>query len=172
MTGDQLKTTLNHQVLALIEEHIHHLLKMMDFTNSQVNCVPTNTKDRQGASQLHLRIDITTAHDGRMLIGPHGSHLQALQHIIRSLIRRQWQNTPYLTVDINGYLASRERALFNVAEEAARKAGSTGRAIVLPPMDAAGRRTIHTSLATRPDIHTESLGDEPNRRVVIRPIFI
>ncbi len=158
-------TTINHQATALIEEHVRHLVSMMGFDQVKVNCsfLPP-------CQHLHIAIDAGPS--GRILIGTRGSHLAALQHVIRSLLRRQLKETLRITIDVNGYLAGRERTLLHLAEEAARKAGRTGQAIVLPPMVAAERRTIHTSLAARPNISTESLGEEPNRRVVVRPIFI
>jgi spoIIIJ-associated protein len=106
------------------------------------------------------------------LIGTHGVHLEALQHVCRILLRRDFQEPVRLTVDVNGYYASREQTLLHIAEEAARKAGRTGRAVVLPPMGAGERRTIHTTLAARQDVSTASLGEEPNRRVVVRPVFV
>lgn len=170
-------TTINHQATALIEEHVRHLVSMMGFDRAKVSCSFRDTKNSAAVTlplptRQHLHIAIDAGPSGRILIGTRGSHLAALQHIIHSLLRRQLKETPRITVDVNGYLAGRERTLLHLAEEAARKAGRTGQAIVLPPMIAAERRTIHTSLAARQDISTESLGEEPNRRVVVRPIFI
>lgn len=172
--------TINHQATALIEEHVRHLVSMMGFDQAKVSCSfhdIRNLKNSDAAipppsARQHLHIAIDAGPSGRILIGARGSHLAALQHIIRSLLRRQLKETLRITVDVNGYSAGRERTLLHLAEEAARKAGRTGQAIVLPPMVAAERRTIHTSLAARPDISTASLGEEPNRRVVVRPIFI
>ena len=176
MTTTPPTTTINHQATALIEEHVRHLVSMMGFDRAKVNCSFCDIKNSAAALSLpvrqHLHIAIDAGPSGRILIGTRGSHLAALQHIIRSLLRRQLKETLRITVDVNGYLAGRERTLLHLAEEAARKAGRTGQAIVLPPMVAAERRTIHASLAARPDISTESLGEEPNRRVVVRPVFI
>jgi len=164
--------TLNQQSSVLIEEHIRRLITAMGFTGAEVVCSYKDVKEQETLTRQHLHIDINAGPTGRMLIGAHGAHLQALQHIARSLIRRQLKEPIRITVDVNGYLARRERTLLHIAEEAARKAGRTGRAIVLPPMAAAHRRTIHTSLAARQNVDTESLGEEPNRRVVVKPVFI
>jgi len=146
-------------------------MAVMGFAEAKVSCSCKEIQERLGTRQ-HLHIAIIAGSAGRILIGAHGAHLQALQHITRSLIRRQLKEQLRITVDVNGYLASRERTLLHIAEEAARKAGRTGQAIVLPPMAAAQRRTIHTTLAARQDVNTQSLGEEPNRRVVVRPVFI
>jgi len=164
--------TLSEQSLRLIEEHLRHLMKKMGFDQVKIACTE-RTIDHAGPDITHqLRVDIQAGDGGKILIGTHGHHLQALQHITRSIIRKKLGHPLHVIVDVNGYLAGRERTLLHLAEEAARKAGRTGRPITLPPMAPAQRRTIHTSLAGRPDINTVSAGEEPNRRVVVRPIFI
>ncbi|MFH1354249.1 MAG: R3H domain-containing nucleic acid-binding protein [bacterium] len=158
---------INHQTTALIEEHVRHLISIMGFTRIKVGC---SFRDVKGDQRLHIAIDAGPS--GRLLIGARGAHLFALQHIVRSLMRRQLNESCRITVDVNGYLAGRERILLRLAEDAARQAGRTGQAVVLPPMVASERRTIHNSLASRQGVNTESLGDEPNRRVVVRSAFI
>jgi spoIIIJ-associated protein len=155
------------------EQRIKNLMVTMGFDDVQIRCslkeVPS---EEQTSLTRHLHVDILAGQAGRMLIGAHGSHLEALQHMCRILLRRDLGELTRLTIDVNGYYASRERTLLHIAEEAARKAGKTGRAVVLPPMGAGERRTIHTTLAARQDVNTASLGEEPNRRVVVRPVFI
>jgi spoIIIJ-associated protein len=155
---------LDGPAVALIEEHVRLLLATMGLEAAAVRC---NLSGDEA-----LRVTIEAGDDGRMLIGTHGIHLAALQHIVRCLLRRQIQQDVRIVVDVNGYRARRERSLLGLAEEVARKAQRTGQTVVLQPMSAADRRTIHTALATHKDIRTESLGDEPNRRVVVRPVFL
>ena len=149
---------------ALIEEHVRRLLDVMGLSDVRVQCdMPVEDM---------LRISIEAGDNGRALIGMHGAHLSALQHVIRCVLRRQFQAEVRILVDVNGYRARREKSLLGLAEEVARKAHRTGRTVVLEPMSAADRRMIHTALANHKDIQTESLGDEPNRRVVVRPVFL
>lgn len=152
---------------AIIEEEVRRLLAVMGFADAEVACTLEEVALPAGH---HLRITIQAADAGRFLIGVHGAHLRALHHIIRALVKRSLPSPFRLTVDVNNYLASREVSLAQLAAQAAQTAGRTGRAIVLPPMDAASRRSIHTSLAARTDVNTESLGEEPRRSVVVRPI--
>ncbi|MBI4022214.1 MAG: hypothetical protein HY372_02560 [Candidatus Andersenbacteria bacterium] len=155
---------------ALIESRVRHLLTLMGFSDLPINCT-WHTGAAPSPVRQQLTIAITAGAAGRLLIGTRGTHLQALQHIVRALLKRALPESPLVTVDVNSYWSSREQTLLRLAEEAARKAGHTGQAIVLPPMAAGERRTIHTSLAARPDVNTASLGTEPNRRVVVRPVF-
>lgn len=159
--------------LTLLEEHVRCLMVHMGFTevavHSRANTLPAAAEQPE---RVNLLIHIEAGDEGRLLIGAQGIHLSALQHVIRSLLRRQLNESVYITVDVNGYRARRERGLMGLAEAAARRAKNQGRTVVLKPMEAADRRAIHSALSARSDVRTESMGDEPNRRVVIRPIFL
>jgi spoIIIJ-associated protein len=171
-TNTTTSTVDQQHSLVVITEQSKNLLRFMGFEQVNVNCTHKETKDKYDNVQYRIHVEISAGDTGRILIGARGSNLNALQHVLRSVTRRHLPASTYLTLDINGYLAAREKSLLYLAEEAARKVGKSGRALVLPPMEAAQRRTIHASLASRQEIHTESLGDEPNRRVVVRPTYI
>lgn len=155
--------------LALIEEHVRRVLSVMGFEEAIVQC---RRRPADEAQLALLIVEIEAGPVGKMLIGAQGMHLDALQHLVRTLLRRQLTHELHVMVDVNGYRARRELSLQHLAESAARRAQHTGRTVVLHPMAAADRRILHTALASRSDITTESMGDEPNRRVVIRPIFL
>jgi spoIIIJ-associated protein len=165
-------TTFDPASIALIEEHVRRLLVIMDFEAAQVHCRLLPLTEEAQVAHAQLQISIEAGDEGKRLIGVQGTHLDALQHIVRSVLRRQLQSTLYVTLDVNGYRARRERNLLLLAEATAARAHHTGRTIVLKPMAAADRRVLHTALAARGDVSTESMGDEPNRRVVVRPVFL
>ncbi len=165
-----LDLAINNESIALIEEHIRHLLQAMNFSEAKVSCACRAGKNEVDKPYLHVAIDARAS--GRLLIGVRGSHLNAFQHIVRATLRRHLDQPIRIVVDINGYVAARERTLLHLAEAAARQAGRTGQAVTLPPMIASERHTVHTILSSRQDINTSSLGQEPNRRVVVSPIFI
>lgn len=150
---------------ALIEEHVRHVLVVMGFSDITVHC-----SVMEDNSVLH--VDINAGDAGRFLIGANGSHLVAFQHVLRCLLRGSLPEGTRVVVDVNGYRMRRERGLLDLAQEVARRAHRTGKTVALRPMSAADRRAIHTALASHKNISTESLGEEPNRRVVVRPIFL
>lgn len=119
-----------------------------------------------------IRVIVTTKTDSRHLIGVQGQHLRALQHLCRSIVRKQLGEDVLFVLDINGYRAQHEESVRALAEQIARQATHSGRTIAMRPMSPSDRRLIHTALAERSDIRTESLGEEPNRRVIIRPVFL
>lgn len=156
---------MDSQYAELIEEHVRHLLAMMGFSDARVRCV--------ALEEGEIRIDIDGKEYGRLLIGTAGTHLIALQHIIRIVLRHHIKGeAPRIFVDVNGYRTRREQSLLELAKETAQKANDTGQTVMLSPMTAADRRAIHKALAEYEGIKTESLGQEPNRRVVVKPTLL
>lgn len=106
------------------------------------------------------------------LIGQKGSNLKALQHLV-SLIscKNQKDDRTHKTriiIDVNNYRVSRLEFLKKIALINYKKVTETRRVVLLEPMSAYERRVIHLTLQEKKEIETESLGDEPNRRVMIR----
>ena len=159
--------------LRLIEEHVRRLVERVGVASDvSVTCVVHSVAQPASSTGEELRINVETGSDGRLLIGANGTHLWALQHLIRCVLRRQLGQAIQATVDVNHYRQRREHTLTQLAQTTARRATLQGQTIILRPMRAADRRLIHTALAERSDVKTESTGDEPNRRVVVQPTFI
>ncbi len=105
--------------------------------------------------------------DLSILIGRKSETLNALQYISGLILGKELGKWVPVQVDVEGYRARRERMLRQLARRMADQAISTGRRQVLEPMPANERRVIHMELHDHPDIVTESIGDEPNRKVTI-----
>lgn len=73
-------------------------------------------------------------------------------------------------VDVNNYRKERENLIVELAKAAARKALLTKEEVKLPAMNAYERRLVHMELSTRPDVKSESLGEGPERHVIIKPL--
>jgi spoIIIJ-associated protein len=72
-------------------------------------------------------------------------------------------------VDVEDYRGRRERQLHDLALRAAGRVVETGKMLQLEPMPALERRWIHIALREHPDVLTQSVGEEPNRRIVVLP---
>jgi len=105
--------------------------------------------------------------DLSILIGRKSETLNALQYIAGLILGKELGKWVPVQVDVEGYRARRERMLRQLARRMADQAMSTGRRQVLEPMPANERRVIHMELHDHPDVITESIGDEPNRKVTI-----
>lgn len=113
--------------------------------------------------QIQLNID---SDDGGTLIGRKGATLNALQHVINAVVR---SSNHRVIIDISGYRARSAERLEEIAHRVAQEAKDTGRRVELKPMTPAERRIIHMAIATYDGLATESIGEEPNRRIVIIP---
>ena len=115
---------------------------------------------------------ITAQKDANFLIGQSGDNLQALQHIARLLVRRKTDDMVKFILDVNSYKKDQEMSVIDLAKDLAKQAVDEKRTIVMRPMSAYNRRLVHMYLAENNDIKTESIGENGERRVVIKPISI
>jgi spoIIIJ-associated protein len=103
------------------------------------------------------------------LIGRKGERLSALQHIVNLMLSREMGEWTRVLVDVEGYRGRREQQLREIADRAAARVVETGKMLQLEPMPALERRWIHLALRNHPTVGTQSIGEEPNRRVVVVP---
>jgi spoIIIJ-associated protein len=103
------------------------------------------------------------------LIGRKGERLSALQHIVNLMLSREMGAWTRVLVDVEGYRGRREQQLREIADRAAARVAETGKMLQLEPMPALERRWIHLALRNHPAVGTQSIGEEPNRRVVVVP---
>jgi spoIIIJ-associated protein len=124
-------------------------------------------KQPQDADDYHKLVLNVRGRDLGILIGRRGETLDALQYITRLIVGRELQRRVNLVVDVEGYRVRRERSLEQLAQRMAERAVATGRRQVLEPMPAAERRIIHVALRHHPEVATESIGQDENRKVTI-----
>jgi len=105
----------------------------------------------------------------RVLIGEKGQTLLEIQHLLKMILRREIEEKFYVDLDINNYKKKKIEYLKELARSIADDVSLTKREKVLSPMPAYERRIVHLELAGREDVATESMGQEPKRRVTIRP---
>ena len=103
------------------------------------------------------------------LIGRKGERLSALQHLVNLLLSKRLGEWTRILVDVEDYRGRRERQLRDLANRAADRVMQTGKMLQLEPMPALERRWIHLALRDHDRVATQSIGEEPNRRVVILP---
>ena len=103
------------------------------------------------------------------LIGRKGERLSALQHLVNLMLSKQIGTWTRVLVDVEDYRGRRERQLRDLAQRAAARVVETGKMLQLEPMPALERRWVHLTLRDHPSVATQSIGEEPNRRVVLVP---
>ena len=116
------------------------------------------------AARLNVRGD-----DLGALIGRRGEKLASLQHIVNLIVGRREGQHHRIAIDVENYRGRREQQLRDVADRAAKRVIQTGKIIQLEAMPAIERRVVHMALLENPRIRTQSVGVEPNRRIVVLP---
>ena len=101
------------------------------------------------------------------LIGRGGENLVALQQLVSAITSKKVGRSVHVAIDIEGYRRRREEQLRELAQRVAARVRSSGTAVTLEPMLAYERRVVHLAVQGQAGLRTESVGIEPNRRVVI-----
>ena len=117
--------------------------------------------------ELTLPINLKTD-EPQILIGEGGQTLVEIQHLLKTILKRKIQEPFFIDLDINGYKKKKIEYLKESAKSVADEVALTKKEKSLAPMPAYERRIIHLELAGRQDVTTESIGQEPERRVIIR----
>jgi len=115
-----------------------------------------------------IQVDIS-GNDLSILIGRQAETLNALQYITSLIVAKELGQWVTILVDVQGYRSRREHQLRKLARRMAEQAVKSGRRQVLEPMPANERRYIHLELRNHPEVTTESIGEDPNRKVTIIP---
>ena len=116
----------------------------------------------------NLTIKIFSDHNA-VLIGKNGSTIEALQTIVRQIIHNETKEFIGIILDVENYKEKRVKNLEYLAKKVAREVRDTKVETKLDSMNSYERRIIHSILSDNKYVYTESVGEEPNRCVVIKP---
>jgi spoIIIJ-associated protein len=157
-------SVLDDNLLFVSRQTVAELLEKMK--------VPARIEVRYGEpdeeGQRAVLVDIH-GDDLGILIGRRAEILNAMQYIVNLIVSKQVEHWVQVVVDVEGYRARRERQLRQMALRMADQAIKTGRRQVLEPMTASERRIVHLELRDHPNVATQSIGEEPARKVTIVP---
>ena len=128
--------------------------------------VRASVQVRPGSDPITLDV---TGRDLGALIGWRGETLRALQSVTNVMVGKHLAEGERVIVDVERYRQRREHTVREIALRAARQVKMTGDAITLDAMQAFERRAIHLALEGDPDVTSSSIGEEPDRRVVVGP---
>ena len=136
------------------------LKNIFAITNEQVNY-----EIKRNENQINL---IIKGDEMKHLIGYKGRTIEAFQSLLNSMLQREEEEYAKVFVEINDYKKKKEQKLRKLANKMAANCVKFRRPIRLEPMSAYERLIIHRELADRTDVETESIGEEPRRRAVIK----
>lgn len=112
------------------------------------------------------RINIV-GNDMGLLIGRKGETLNALQFIAGLMLNRKREEKIRIVLDVEDYRKKREQSLESLAIRLSEKVKQSQKNVIMRPMSSQERRIVHTVLQEDPQLVTYSMGEEPNRKVVI-----
>ncbi len=115
-----------------------------------------------------IKLDVSGTRMG-LLIGKRGDTLDAVQYLTSLYINREKHGYIKVSIDTENYRAKREETLINLAHGLERRVLREGRSVTLEPMSPNERRIIHSALQGRNRVQTYSIGEEPNRKLVVAP---
>ena len=151
--------------LKLTEEIVSELLEKMNLEAT------VDAKYGEESDNLPFRpilVDIS-GNDLSILIGRRAKTLNALQYITRLILGKELEHGIPLSVDVEGYRERRELQVRQLARRVAEQVADTGREQALEPMPPNERRFAHIELQEESSVYTESIGQDPNRKVIIHP---
>jgi spoIIIJ-associated protein len=148
------------EALAAGKEILEELMRLLGFdVRIEVESGDTSRLNVVGSDDTHEALGA--------LIGRKGERLSALQHLVNLMLSRRMGEWTRVLVDVEDYRGRRERQLRDIATRAAARVEETGKMLQLEPMPALERRWIHLALRDHPKVVTQSIGEEPNRRIVV-----
>jgi spoIIIJ-associated protein len=136
------------------------------FFKDFIKNLPEGTTYKIETTLNYINVDIENKELG-FLIGYRGETLYALQNILSAIAGKGIENKVRVILDIEGYKAKREKTLEELAEKVAKTVIKTRKSIKLEPMQAYERKIIHSKLQQNNRVETTSVGEEPNRRIIV-----
>lgn len=146
-----------NEVISFIKDTINEIISKM------------NTEANLEVRRRDNSISITIFSDNNaILIGKNGKNVSALQLLIRQMVNSNLKEPLSIIIDVGNYKEKRARNIEYLAKKLAREAYKTKTEITMDSMNSYERRLVHSALADDKYVYTESIGEEPNRKVVIK----
>ncbi len=157
-TAVEINVTPLTDIAEEVKEYLGELLSIMGLE------VTFETKIRDRQIQIKMYSD-----DNPILIGHMGRTLASLQTVMRSIIKNKYSVSPYISLDVENYKDKQLMYIEKTAKRIAKEVSHTKIAVELDNMNSYERLIVHNAIADFKDVYSESVGEEPNRHVVIKP---
>lgn len=144
-----------------IENILSDIFKITGEDNIKHTCSGDN-------KQVIVKIELD---DPKHLIGYRGKTIESIQSILNAILQKEDEEYAKVFVEINNYKKEKEEKLKSFANKMADNVVKFKKPIKLEPMSAYERMIVHQQISERTDVITESFGEEPFRRVIIKRKF-
>lgn len=153
-----LKIVLKSDVIDYSKEYIKNIINGMGIDDVQLETQRTEN---------YIKITIHSENSS-ILIGKNGRTLSSIQNLLRAAISKQTNMKINVVLDVENYKIRQEHYIERLAKKLAKEVLKTKEPITMDSMNSYERRLVHSALANFKGISTESEGEEPNRKVVIK----
>ena len=148
-----------------VQKLIKELLEKMDLSVSDIVI-----SQEDGSNSVWYSAEVDKPH---LFTAREGEALHALNHLVRRVVESQSPEaadaeSPSLLIDIGGFQKKRQDNVRAIAHMIAERARYFKSSVEVEPMSAFDRRIVHEFIAKHPDLKSESIGNGPTRRVVIK----
>lgn len=158
------KYTLNIVLKSDVLEYSKKLLKeIVEGMGIKDVIIESQRKDNYIKLTLH-------SSDNSILIGRDGRTLSSLQNLIRTSVSNQIGIYVNIILDVENYKIKKEHNIERLAKKLAKEVLRTKEPITMDSMNSYERRLVHNALSNFKGITSDSEGEEPNRRIVIKPV--
>ena len=147
------------------------LKKIEDFLKDLILKMGVDGEIASDEDEEAVNLYINKSDDFKALIGKSGETLESIQYIVSIFARRHTSLEKRVFLDINGYKKRKEESIREMAMTFAKKSIRYKKVMRLRPMNAYERRIVHSTLHNMKGVFTASEGEEPHRKVVIKPKF-
>lgn len=179
----ELKVTEENMIVKVLEEkqgllkksakiQVINVNEMIDYIKETITEITSlmNINVNLEVRRREKNITVTIfSENNSILIGKNGKNISALQNIIRQIILPKIDNEFQIIIDVGNYKEKRLRNIEYIAKKTAREVAKTKVEAKLDSMNSYERRAVHNILSNNKFVYTESIGEEPNRYVVIKP---
>lgn len=159
-----LKKVVRIEVITVTE--IINFLKETITTITKLMNIETNLEVRRRGQNIEIKI---FSDHNSLLIGKNGKTLESLQNIVRQVLTQEIKNEYKVNLDIENYKEHKITNIERIAKRVAKEVATTKVEAKLDRMNSYERRIVHNTLSQNKYVYTESIGEEPNRYVVIKP---
>lgn len=156
----KLNVVLKSDVIEFSKEYLINLLNGMGFDNIQLE-----TQRKENYIKITIHSD-----NNSLLIGKGGRTLSSIQNILRSVLSNKTDMYINIILDVENYKEKQQRNIEKLAIKLAKEVRKTKEPITMDSMNSYERRLVHSVLSEFKGVTTESEGEEPNRKVVIKPV--
>ena len=104
-----------------------------------------------------------------LLIGKDGKNLKALTTVVNAILTKEINTNYRFLIDVSNYKEKNDKRIERLAKKLAREVKETKVEVKMDSMNSYQRRLVHNILNNNKYVYTESVGEEPNRCVVIKP---